>query len=76
MLMKILMFIIGFTMCSLSLTFLFLYLNILNLGYSFIEFINFIIKKWELYLFFVGIILMIISLRKEKINDICLWFVN
>lgn len=72
MLMKILMFIIGFTMCSLSLTFLFLYLNILNLGYSFIEFINFIIKKWELYLFFVGIILMIISLRKEKINDICL----
>ena len=72
MLIKILMFIIGFILTSLSLSFLFLYLNILNLGYNFIEFINFIIKKWELYLFFIGIILMIISLRKEKPDDICL----
>ena len=47
-------------------------INILNIGYSFIEFINFIIRKWELYLFFVGIILMIVSLRKGKYNDICL----
>lgn len=72
MLLKFFMFIIGFTLSSLSLTFLFLYLNILNIGYSFIEFINFIIKKWELYLFFIGIILMIISLRKGKPHDICL----
>lgn len=76
MLLKFFMFIIGFTLSSLSLTFLFLYLNILNIGYSFIEFINFIIKKWELYLFFIGIILMIISLRKGKPHDICLWFIN
>ena len=72
MLLKFFMFIIGFTLSSLSLTFLFLYLNILNIGYSFIEFINFIIRKWELYLFFIGIILMIISLRKGKTHDICL----
>ena len=72
MLLKFFMFIIGFTLSSLSLTFLFLYLNILNIGYSFIEFINFIIRKWELYLFFIGIILMIISLRKGKPHDICL----
>jgi hypothetical protein len=72
MLIKIITFIIGFVLSSLSLTFLLLYLNILNLGYSFIEFVNFIIRKWELYLFFVGIILMVLSLRKDKNNDIYL----
>ena len=72
MLSKVLLFAIGFLLSSLSLTFLFLYLNILNLGYSFLEFINFIFRKWELYLFFVGILLMIISLRKGNTNDICL----
>lgn len=76
MLIKIITFIIGFVLSSLSLTFLLLYLNILNLGYSFIEFVNFIIRKWELYLFFVGIILMVLSLRKDKNNDIYLWFIN
>ena len=72
MLIKSLMFIIGFILSSLSLTFLLLYINVLNIGYSFLDFINFIIRKWELYLFFVGIILMVISLRKEKNNDIYL----
>jgi len=76
MLIKIITFIIGFVLSSLSLTFLLLYLNILNLGYSFIEFVNFIIRKWELYLFFVGIILMVLSLRKDKNNDIYLWFID
>ena len=76
MLIKSLMFIIGFILSSLSLTFLLLYINVLNIGYSFLDFINFIIRKWELYLFFIGIILMIISLRKGKPHDICLWFIN
>lgn len=72
MLIKVFMFILGFILSSLSLTFLFLYLNILNIGYGFVEFINFIIGKWELYLFFIGIILMVVSLRKGKYNDVCL----
>lgn len=72
MLIKSLIFIIGFILSSLSLTFLLLYINVLNIGYSFLDFINFILRKWELYLFFIGIILMAISLRKEKNNDIYL----
>lgn len=72
MLIKILMFLIGFILSSLSLTFIILYLNIINLGYTFISFVNFIIRRWEFYLLFVGIILMILSLRKDKKNDICL----
>ena len=72
MLIKALLFILGFILSSLSLSFIILYLNILNLGYSFLEFINFIIRKWELYLLFIGIILMVISFRKGKSNDIYL----
>ena len=74
MLIKIITFIIGFILSSISLTFIILYLNIINLGYTFLDFLNFIIRKWELYLFFIGIILMIIGLRKDKNNDLCLWF--
>jgi len=73
MLIRILSFIIGFVLSSLSLTFIILYLNIINLGYSFFDFINFIIRKWELYLLFVGIILMILAFRKDKKNDLYLW---
>ncbi len=72
MLIKIITFIIGFILSSISLTFIILYLNIINLGYTFLDFLNFIIRKWELYLFFIGIILMIIGLRKDKNNDLCL----
>lgn len=72
MLIKILMFLIGFILSSLSLTFIILYLNIINLGYSFYSFVNFIIRRWELYLLFIGIILMVLSLRKDKKNDICI----
>ncbi len=74
MLIRILMFLIGIILSSLSLTFIILYLNIINLGYSFHSFVNFIIKRWELYLLFIGIILIVLSLRKDKKNDICLWF--
>ncbi len=72
MLIRILMFLIGIILSSLSLTFIILYLNIINLGYSFHSFVNFIIKRWELYLLFIGIILIVLSLRKDKKNDICL----
>ena len=72
MFIRVLTFIIGFILSSLSLTFIILYLNIVNLGYSFLSFISFIIGRWEFYLLFIGIILMVLALRKGKKDDICL----
>ncbi len=66
MLLRIISFIIGFILSSISLTFIILYLNIISLGYSFLNFLSFIIRKWELYLLFIGIILMILAFRKDK----------
>ncbi len=70
MLIRALIFIIGFILCSLSFAFIIFYLNIISLGYSFLDFVNFIIRKWELYLLFIGIILMVLAFRKDKKNDI------
>lgn len=72
MLIRIFSFIIGFLLASLSLAFIMLYINIINLGYNFIDFLNFILKKPELYLLFIGIILMMLAFRKDKKNDLCL----
>lgn len=72
MLLRIISFITGFILSSISLTLIILYLNIISLGYSFFDFLNFIIRKWELYLLFIGIILMILAFRKDKKNDIYL----
>ncbi len=72
MLIRIVSFIIGFLLASLSLAFIMLYINIINLGYNFIDFLNFILKKPELYLLFIGIILMMLAFRKDKKNDLCL----
>lgn len=74
MLLRIFLFITGILLTSLSLTAIILYLNLLNMGYSFMEYVNFISIRFECLLMFLGIALIIISLlkRKEKKNDIYL----
>lgn len=74
MLSRIFLFITGILLTSLSLTAIILYLNLLNMGYSFMEYVNFISIRFECLLMFLGIALIIISLlkRKEKKNDIYL----
>ncbi len=73
MFFKIMMFFLGVFMCSLSLLFMILYLNLLSLGYKFGELVNFISKEWECYLIIPGLILIIFSLKKgKKNNDLCI----
>ncbi len=74
MLLKIVLFITGVLLTALSLVFIILYLNVLNLEYSFLDFVNFIISRGECWLIFIGILLIILSLKKgkEKRNDIYL----
>lgn len=70
MIYKLLLFILGIILISISLVFTILYLNLLNMGYSFFDYVNFIIRRFECYVFIIGIILIIISMRKEKTYDI------
>ena len=69
---NLLLFIIGFIFMVFGLFFIILYLNLLVIGYSFLEFVYFIIRSIYCDLFFVGIILIIISLERKKKNGLLL----
>lgn len=64
MLLIILMFLFGVFLCSLSVTFSIMYLNLMNLGYSFFEYVKFICGRVECLVGILGIIFIIVSLRK------------
>ena len=55
---RILLYIIGVIFTSLGLFFIIIYLNLLTIGYSFIEFVHFISRRVEVWLFLIGIILI------------------
>lgn len=48
---RILLYIIGVIFTSLGLFFIIIYLNLLTIGYSFIEFVHFISRRVEVWLF-------------------------
>lgn len=70
MLMRILIFLIGIILTSISLCFLIIYLNLFNMGYSFCEYVNFIIRRFEIICIIPGLFCLIISMikRKEKLK--------
>lgn len=72
MFFKTFLFITGIIQTGFSLSFILIYMNLLNMGYTFKEYVNFIFSRFECISFFIGVIFIIISLRrKEKSNDIC-----
>jgi len=70
--LSICLFIIGFIFSVIGLFFIFLYLNLLVIGYSFFEFVYFIIRSIYCDLFFIGFILIYLSLGRKKKNELLL----
>lgn len=68
MIMKAVLFVIGIVLISISISFLIIYINLLNMGYTFSEYVNFIIRRLEIIAFIPGICLVIISMLKRKGN--------
>lgn len=64
---KIISLIIGIIICSIGLFFIMLYLNLLTLGYSFFNFVKFIISNVYCDLFFLGLVIIIITI--ERMNN-------
>lgn len=54
-----LFFILGILFCSIGLMFTVLYLNLLTIGYSFGNFVYFIISRGECLLFFLGLLFLL-----------------
>ena len=53
-------FLFGFGLTIISLSFIIIYLNLLTIGYNFLEYVNFIIRRIECLNIFVGIFMMFI----------------
>ena len=70
MLFKIFLFLIGFGLTTIVLMYIICYLNLLNLGYNFIEYVNFIIRRIECINAIIGIIIMIIALSLGGKNEL------
>ena len=73
---KVGLFIIGVILTSLGITFMILYLNLLTMGYSFLEFVNFIIRRLECWLFLIGIFLILLAFERWIKNELLLRYSN
>ena len=59
---KFLIFLFGFGLTVIGLSYIVIYLNLLNIGYNFLEYVNFIIRRIECLNAPIGIIIIIISM--------------
>lgn len=53
-------------MISIALTFMILYTNVFTIGYTFLEYLLFIMTKIECLIIFLGILLVVRSLKGDK----------
>lgn len=64
---RFIFYVLGFIFLTIGFTFFILYFNLFIFGYSFIEYILFLIGRWECYSFVIGIFLIVVAMvRKEK----------
>lgn len=62
---RIFLFLFGFGLTVISCSYIILYLNLLNIGYNFLEYVKFISRRVECLNIFVGILLMIFTIYKK-----------
>ena len=66
MIKKVLSFIIGILFSSYSLMFIIIYLNLLRMDYSFLDYLKYICKILACLIILPGILLIYLSLRRNK----------
>ena len=59
---RIFFFLFGFGLMTIGLIYIILYLNLINIGYSFSYYAHFILKRVECYLTIIGLLIMNLSL--------------
>ncbi len=66
------LFIFGIFLISFSLAYIILYLNLLVMGYSFLEYVKFISRKFECNSFLLGILCIYLSIKRWGKNELFL----
>lgn len=59
---RIFFFLIGFGLMVIGFSYIILYLNLMTMGYNFLNYVNFIIRRPECYYTIIGLITMILSI--------------
>lgn len=62
MLIRIFVFLIGFGLTIIGSMYIISYLNLITIGYNFLEYVNFICSRVECIYAFIGIILIILTI--------------
>lgn len=71
--MRIILFLIGFLLSIIGSIYIIIYLSYLSIGYSFINYLKFIMSKVECLIMLIGIILINISIfMKGEKHVLCL----
>lgn len=69
MFINLVLYLIGILLCSISISFIIIYMNLINFGYNFLEYVKFISSKVEVLVLFLGLVLIYIGIkRKVKIK--------
>ena len=63
-------FLIGFGLTLIGFIYIIIYFNLFTIGYNFLEYVNFIIRRIECWNALFGIIIMAICLYKEDKNEL------
>lgn len=66
MLFSLIILFIGIILTSFGLTNIIIYLNLFSLGYSFINYVNYIFRRWECLVLILGVLLIIVSFKKGR----------
>ena len=69
---KITLYFIGIILVSVGMFFTIIYLNLLSMGYNFLEFVKFISRKIEFYFILGGLICIGVSLERWIKNELLL----
>ena len=63
---RVFFFLLGFGLMVIGCSFIILYLNLTTIGYNFLEYVNFIIRRFECLSLIIGILLIYLSIYRRK----------
>lgn len=63
-------FLIGFGLSLIGSLYIIMYLNLTTIGYNFLDYVNFIIKRIECWNLVIGLIIIFLSIPKEDKNEL------
>ena len=64
-------FLFGFGLSVISLSYIIIYLNLLTIGYNFLDYVHFIIRRVECLNLLSGLVLIILSMINGGKNELC-----